>query len=172
MIVYLIGFSGSGKSFLGPQLAKHLKLDFYDLDAVIVGNYKETITGIFENMGEHIFREWEAETLRKIDKPDNYVIATGGGTPCYRNNMEYMNRSGLTVFLNPNTDFILGNLKGNTANRPLLKGWKEDELEFWVNTMIEKRLPYYKLSAIEVNPENQPVQDMANRIKEKYNHSR
>ncbi|MCC5921810.1 MAG: shikimate kinase [Cyclobacteriaceae bacterium] len=122
MKIYLIGLPGSGKSTLGKLLANELRLTFYDLDDLIQNNHKMSIGEIFKEKGEDGFREIEREELQKLSlDEDSFLCATGGGAPCFHNNMELMIKTGLTIYLDVPIPVIVDRLKGDTS-RPLLEG--------------------------------------------------
>ena len=97
--VFIVGYMGSGKTTVGRQLARSLSLQFIDLDAFIEGKYRKTISQLFEERGEDDFRKLERQALLEVAEFENVVISTGGGTPCFFDNMALMNRSGTTVYL-------------------------------------------------------------------------
>src|SRR5688500_7926474 len=99
MKVFLIGFMGSGKSTVGKKLAQKMTLDFIDLDAYIEKQRQKTISYFFENFGEEKFREIERDALAELLEKDNVVISTGGGTPCFFDNMEKIKKNGISVYI-------------------------------------------------------------------------
>lgn len=145
MIYYLLGFMGSGKTTYGKIIADDLKLDFLDLDDVIIENNKISIKEIFESKGEDYFRELEKNALHNItENNDNIIIAVGGGTPCFFDNMEYMNTHGKTIYLKAKTSTLCQNLKENgIQKRPLLAGKTDKELLVYIDEMLNKRAPFY-----------------------------
>ena len=148
MNIYLVGMMGAGKSTFGRQLAKHLQYNFIDLDDAIVKETGKSIETIFQESGETSFREIEKEVLHKTSQNNqNKVIATGGGAPCFYDNMEYMNENGITIFLNISADEIAERLsKSDNNHRPIIKNKNKEELEI--------RIPFYEKSKIEIlNPD-------------------
>src|SRR5690349_8405249 len=99
MKIFLIGFMGCGKSTMGKKLAVKLGYDFIDLDHQIEKNLGTTITAYFAENGEEAFRKLESETLKNFDYPSNSIIATGGGAPCFFDNMDWMNANGLSIYI-------------------------------------------------------------------------
>src|SRR5437773_11285939 len=97
--IFLMGFMGSGKTFFGKQLAQLLNYEFIDLDELIGKNEGATIAEIFFSKGEAYFRSKESSLLKSLSQNENAVIATGGGTPCFHDNMKWMNEHGITVYL-------------------------------------------------------------------------
>jgi shikimate kinase len=167
MIVFLIGFMGSGKSHLTQQLSISNGFSVFDLDHEIEINEGKTINEIFEMHGETYFRDVEGSVLRNLTKKlllseshvfenqlnkSNFVfIACGGGTPCFKNNMNWMNEQGLTVWLNPSTEILLTRLAKDRAMRPLLKGLNEDEISSFINLKLLERKPFYEKSLITIS---------------------
>ena len=120
MRIYVLGYMGSGKTTQGQKLAKKLGLDFYDLDALIEDAAGMKVAEIFAEKGEQHFRELEADVLRGTVLFPDAVIACGGGTPCYYNNMQWMNNRGATVWFHLPPEIIAGRIKKKKAKRPLL----------------------------------------------------
>lgn len=154
MIIYLVGFMGSGKSTLGRQLAKHLNYKFIDLDALFVSKTKIKIHEFFEKYGEDAFRKSEYELLREIDLSNNLVIATGGGTPCFMDNMDYMRKTGITVFLQLEATLLCKRLINSHTIRPMVIGKTKEELEIWADEMIKKRAGFYKKAHVIIDARN------------------
>src|SRR5437773_8673578 len=105
MTIFLIGFMGSGKSLIGQELAALMKYKFLDTDSLIETKRKKSIAKLFATEGEEYFREIERKTLLSLKKARNTVIATGGGMPCYFENMQWMNSNGVTVYLDSSIGF-------------------------------------------------------------------
>jgi shikimate kinase len=150
MKVFLVGFMGSGKSYRGQELALALGFDFVDTDTVIENLEGASVSSIFSQKGETYFRELEAKTLRNIAKWDNIVVATGGGMPCFHDNMTFMNQNGLTIYLETPTDLLLQRLIPEVENRPLLHGKSEPELRDFIEEKIKERAVFYALAKVTV----------------------
>jgi len=120
MLVYLIGFMGSGKTTVGKKLAGKLGYDFIDLDEMIEKKYRITINNIFNKFDENAFRLIEQETLTETFKLKNTVISTGGGTPCFFNNMQLINKYGISVYLKMHKQSLYDRLINSKTKRPLL----------------------------------------------------
>jgi shikimate kinase len=144
MRVFLIGFMGSGKSRNGLYLSGRLGLPFIDLDDYIAGNEALPVSSIFAQKGEAYFRQLEKDTLTRLIDLPAFVMACGGGTPCFDDNMERMNRGGTTIFLNPGIDVLTERLIRKKANRPLLSGKTDDELAAFIRDLHARRLPFYR----------------------------
>src|SRR3954454_1788630 len=98
--VFLVGMMGSGKSYWAQKLKKKLKVPAYDLDALIEMMEEKTVGEIFEEDGEEYFRKAEAKMLRLFSEKKQFILSCGGGTACYNDNMEWMNKQGITIWLN------------------------------------------------------------------------
>lgn len=147
MKIYLVGFMASGKTWLGQWLAERLGMPFYDLDQLIEERSGKTIQEIFEQAGEQHFRELEKEALLSTASLDRCIIATGGGTPCFFSNMDFMNRHGVTLFLNTPVEVLKTRLLGS-ENRPLVKGMNEETLCRFIEKKLEERMPFYHQSQL------------------------
>ena len=142
MRFYLIGFMGSGKTTLGKRLATMLNMPLIDLDAEIVENAHQTIPEIFEIYGESYFRDLERETLEKTKHIPSAIISCGGGTPCFNENMDWMNKHGFTIFLNLPVGALADRLKNSKNKRPLLNDL-EVSLEEYITEKLLEREPFY-----------------------------
>lgn len=149
--IYLIGFMGSGKSFTGRRLAGELELPFIDLDDYLEEKAGRTIFRIFEEEGEAVFRKMEAAALRETERFSAAVIACGGGTPCFGDNMEWMNAHGLTIYLKTPVELLLDRLISETAHRPLLRGLDRAGLRRYIEEKLAQRGPYYRRASVIVH---------------------
>ena len=144
MKIFLTGFMGCGKSTIGKKLAVHLHYDFIDLDKLIEKETGMTIAEYFRLHGEEKFRELERDTLQNYAFGAHTVIATGGGAPCYYDNMEWMNREGKVVYLHMEPKALANRLKYSKTERPLLKGLNEEELVNFISEKLAAREEYYR----------------------------
>lgn len=136
---------GSGKTAMGRLLAKSLNLDFYDLDAWIEKKYHTTIACIFSEKGENHFREIEKNCLRETGTFENVVISTGGGAPCFFDNMEFMNENGITIYIKLTPEHLADRLLATRNGvRPLIAGKSAEELIQFINDNLEKRAKFYE----------------------------
>lgn len=135
---------GAGKTTLGKILSGRLHLEFIDLDNYIENRYHKTIRSIFEEKGEEGFRVIEKNMLREVGEFDNVLIATGGGTPCFFDNMEYMNRQGAAVYLKTSPEILHRRLKVAKSKRPLLKDKNDEELMTFICENLARRSPMYE----------------------------
>lgn len=134
---------GCGKSTLGRALQKHSGLDFIDLDSYIENRFHSTISELFASRGEEGFRRIEAAMLDEVSQMSDVVIACGGGTPCFFNNMDLMNRRGLTVWLTTPLPRLFERLQRNRSKRPILAGKTDGELMDFITKALDERAPYY-----------------------------
>lgn len=141
--ILLIGFMAAGKTTLGKALAKELGLQFIDLDHYIESRYHCTVSQLFAERGEEAFRQIERNMLHEVAEFENVVIATGGGTPCFFDNMDYMNAQGVTVFLDASVDVIYTRLTIARVQRPLVAGKSAEELRAYIVDTLGRRMPYY-----------------------------
>ena len=139
----LIGFMAAGKTTLGKALARDLGLQFIDLDHYIENRYHCAVSQLFAERGEEGFRQIERNMLHEVAEFEDVIIATGGGTPCFFDNMEYMNAQGTTVFLQASIDVIHTRLTIARVQRPLVKDKSAEELRTYIAQMLEKRMPHY-----------------------------
>lgn len=143
MRIYLIGYMGSGKSTVGTGLAKALNLDFIDLDHYIESRNHRTIPDIFARDGEAEFRRLEQKALHEVSEFENIVIATGGGAPCFFDNMEVIKRTGKSLYLNGSPRILADRLMHSKTERPLIKGKTEPELVAFIAETLAKRSEWY-----------------------------
>jgi len=148
MLVFLVGFMGCGKSYIGRKIAPAMEFAYIDMDKAIEEQEQQTVKQIFETKGEEHFRKLEHDFLLDINKEDNIVISTGGGVPCFYNNMEIMNQKGITVYLNRDKELVLSRLKKGIDKRPLLQGLTDDELANFYDSKLAERKQFYEQAKI------------------------
>ena len=158
MRIYLIGYMGCGKTTLGRKLAATLNLTFIDLDTFLEEKYFQTIPQIFQEEGEAEFRRKERNVLHEVSTFDDVIVATGGGAPCFFDNMEVMNNTGFCIFLDVDTDSLVSRLINAKTERPIIKGKSPDELHHFIDEMMLKRRPFYEkaryiLKGSEIKPD-------------------
>ncbi|HEY5406607.1 MAG TPA: shikimate kinase [Ginsengibacter sp.] len=150
---FLIGFMGSGKTHWGTIWAKRNGLTFYDLDEIIEQQHGKTITAIFEEEGEEKFRELERHHLRKFKNKKNFLLASGGGTPCFADNMEWMKSQGKVVYLKGRPEILLKHLMAETEKRPVIKKVELSELLLFIQNKLGEREPFYSMADFIFNVE-------------------
>jgi len=148
--LFIVGMPGSGKSTIGNLLAKQLGYDFIDLDEVIVSKEGKEITEIFKDQGEDYFRQVEKTCLGEVlEREEEFVLATGGGAPCFFDNMERMNASGITIFLDVPVEDLYNKLKTRGTNkRPLLKNISDSDLRSELERKYKDRKKFFERSKI------------------------
>lgn len=149
---------GSGKSTLGRKLAATLNLAFIDLDTFLEEKIFRTIPQIFAEEGEAGFRKKEQTVLHEVSAFDDVIVATGGGAPCFFDNMEVMNNTGFCFFLDVDTDSLVNRLVHAKTERPIIKGKSPNELHHFIEEMMLKRRPFYEkarytIKGNEIKPE-------------------
>lgn len=149
--IFLIGFMGSGKSHWGRIWADKLKLKFFDLDTRIEKAFRMKITDIFEKKGENKFRELERYHLRKFENKKNFLLACGGGTPCFSDNLEWMKSQGKVFYLKADPEAILDKVIRETEQRPVLKKIDSTELLHFIQKKLIEREPYYSGADLVLN---------------------
>lgn len=170
----LIGYMGAGKTTIGRALARELGLDFYDLDWYIEDRFHKKIPEIFAQSGEEGFREIEKKMLHEVGEFENVVISCGGGTPCFFDNMDYMNQQGDTIYLNASPAVLKEHLLMGKSQRPLIQGKTSEELEAYIHESLQKRLPFYTKAKyaidIEVIHTKEEILNYVSQINEKMAH--
>lgn len=150
MKIFLIGYMGCGKSTKAKQLAHRLNCPVIDLDAEIVSKTGKSIAAYFAEFGESGFRNYESEMLKTFDYPEHCVIATGGGLPCFFDNMDWMNANGETVYLEMEPAALVSRLH-NRQKRPLIKDLDDDQLLEFIKVKLQERAPFYSKAKIIVD---------------------
>ncbi|MEO5593124.1 MAG: shikimate kinase [Chitinophagaceae bacterium] len=154
MRIFLIGFMGSGKTHWGKILSRQMNLPYFDLDEVIVASEKLTVQQIFHDKGEEYFRIKEQEVLEALaEDHDNVIISTGGGTPCFFNNIDFMRQQGKVVWLNTSADILLERLLKQKHSRPLIKNISDSELKSFIIKKLQDRKMYYEQAHVMLHEE-------------------
>lgn len=151
MRIYLVGFMGSGKSYWGKLWAKKKGCIFIDIDECIEKTEGQSIEMIFEKKGEAYFRQIESSVLRSTMEYDDCIIACGGGTPCFDDNMNWMNSNGTTIFLQSTASQLLQNILLETDKRPLIKNIDQHELLNYIEQKLSERIEYYKMASMTID---------------------
>ncbi|HEX6192572.1 MAG TPA: shikimate kinase [Chitinophagaceae bacterium] len=154
MKIFLIGFMGSGKTYWGQLLSQKINLPFFDLDEQVITHEGKPINEIFADKGEEYFRLVEKDTLHIItESHDSFVMACGGGSPCYFNNVDYMNRSGTTVWINTPMDVLFKRLTAEKEARPLIRKLSDDQLKGFITKKFADRKIYYEQADVKMDEE-------------------
>ena len=141
--IILIGYMGAGKTTIGKALSKELGIVFYDLDWYIESRMRKTVSEIFAERGEEGFRQIEYNMLHEVAEFEDVIISCGGGTPCFFDNMDYLNQQGQVVYLKAEPEVLYKHLQMAKVERPLLKGKSKEELLKFIKEQLEKREPFY-----------------------------
>ena len=141
--IILIGYMGAGKTTIGKALSKELGITFYDLDWYIESRMRKTVSQIFAERGEEGFRKIEHNMLHEVAEFEDVIISCGGGTPCFFDNMDYLNQQGQVVYLKADPEVLYKHLMMAKTERPLIKGKSHDELLAFIREQLEKREPFY-----------------------------
>ena len=158
-IIYLIGLMGVGKTYWGKLLSEHLNVYFVDLDKTLEEQLGYTVAEIFAKKGESYFRKIEANILRQQIKYGKLILSTGGGTPCFYNNIHWMNNTGKTIWLKDSIDNIYQRVINEKEKRPVISNIEDESLKKYLSELLKERTPYYNLSkfhleANEINEQN------------------
>ena len=141
--IILIGYMGAGKTTIGRALAKELGIPFYDLDWYIESRMRKKVPQIFAEKGEDGFRTIEHNMLHEVAEFEDVIISCGGGTPCFFDNMDYMNEQAETVYLKARPEVLYDHLRMGRTERPLLTGKSPKEPQTFIAEQLEQREPYY-----------------------------
>jgi shikimate kinase len=168
-IIYIIGFMGSGKTTAGKKLASLLGWTFTDLDKKIEEHTGKTIPEIFSQNGEDYFRNIEKHLLRNFKSSKNILISTGGGTPCYSDNMDFMLETGLTLYLKLTPAELKSRLSESKGERPLIKDLEKAKLQSFIEEKLADREKWYDRSDITVEGIDLDINMLLSLVKSKLN---
>ncbi|OUS02582.1 shikimate kinase [Flavobacteriales bacterium 33_180_T64] len=167
MVLFLIGYMGSGKSIIGKKLAEILKYDHQDFDDYIEEREKSTISSIFKTKGEIYFRKTEHKYLNEIVKLQNTVVALGGGTPCYGDNMKKIldSENSLSIYLKATIPTLSSRLFDEKAKRPLISHISsKEELNEFIGKHIFERAPFYEQALVSIKTDDKSVDEIVEQI--------
>jgi len=165
MKIFLIGFMGSGKSYWGRQLSEKLHIPFFDLDEQVESHEGKAINEIFAEKGEEYFRLQEMDTLHIISEShDSFVMATGGGTPCYFNNIEYMKKEGTTIWINTPVELLFERLLKEKNKRPLIKELDDAQLKGFIIKKFSDRKIYYEQAELVVDEAEKNMEKILDKL--------
>ena len=157
---------GSGKSFLGKKIAQMLNIPFFDLDQEIEMFSKNSVENIFLDKGEDFFRDQESKVLKSLISFSPGIVSLGGGTPCFRDNIKYLNSVGVTIFIDTTPKLICSRLKKDKNSRPLIKDIKNNSVELtaFVEAKLSERMPFYQQAKFTVYQTNENQDYLINDI--------
>lgn len=165
MKIFLIGFMGCGKTHWGKILSQKFTVPFFDLDEKIVEHEGKPINEIFELEGEEHFRLVEKDILHLLtESHENFVMATGGGTPCFYNNVDYLKRQGTVVWINCSTECLYNRLIKEKESRPLLRSIPDKELRAYIIKKYSSRKIFYQQANIILAEEYLTLENMMDKI--------
>ena len=165
MKIFLIGFMGSGKTYWGRQLSQKLGIPFFDLDEQVVEHAGKSIGAIFKTEGEEQFRLQEKHILHIIaESHESFVMACGGGTPCFFNNIEFMNKQGTTIWINTPLDVLHKRLLAEKESRPLIQEIPDNQLRYFIGKKFAGRKIYYEQAGITVDDDALMLETMIEKI--------
>lgn len=169
--ITLLGYMCAGKTTIGKALAKSLHRTFYDLDWYVEERYHKKVSEIFANEGEEKFRDLERRMLHEVAEFEDIVLSCGGGTPCFFDNMDYLNSVSETCYLKATAETLCQHIAISRGERPLLKGKSPEEVRTFVASQLEQRSPFYEKAnhIIDINFLGSPdeVMDVVNVIRDR-----
>lgn len=165
--IFLTGYMGAGKTTLGRDLSDFLGLSFIDLDVFIEERFHKTIRQIFAERGEEAFRELERRMLHEVAEFEDIVVSTGGGTPCFFDNMSFMNSCGQTVYLRVSIDELAARLEMARQTRPVLQNRTGEALKAFIRESLESRLPFYEQARFIFDAETMDTHDDVRKLSER-----
>ena len=152
--IYIVGYMGAGKTTAARRLASRLGWEVADTDDLFETKYRISVCDFFNKYDEPLYRKLESEVLKETESLENVVVATGGGTACFFDNMEWMNRHGITVFLRISEKAVIDRLVHAKRKRPLAEGKSEEELTEFVKKNYAERMPFYEQARLTVKAED------------------
>mgnify|MGYP002344945838 CR=1 FL=1 len=158
--IFLIGYMGCGKSSVGKKLAKRLKIDFIDIDTSIEQMTGKSIAQVFDQEGEDLFRQLERSILVSLCSRTNIVVATGGGAPCFFDNMMLMNKSGTTVYIKMHPDSLASRILASDTERPLVRKFSKEEMPAYIAHHLKEREVFYNTAKITIKGESLKIEEL------------
>ncbi|MDR2914039.1 MAG: shikimate kinase [Tannerella sp.] len=160
MRIFLIGYMGAGKTTLGKSLACRMNLSYVDTDHFIENRYRKEVSDIFASEGEERFRDIEHRILLEVSEFENVVVSTGGGLPCFSDNMAIMNETGITVYLDVSVEELAARLEMSKNVRPVLKNRSGSDLIDFIRKNLDMRRPFYEQAKVRFNVEQMYTDDI------------
>lgn len=164
MRIFIIGFMYSGKSTIGKKLAKAMNLKYIDTDNIIETKYNITVAHFFEKYGEELFREFERKILLEEIEKDNVIISTGGGLPCFNENMELIKQNGISIYLKMSPLSIIHRINHSKKKRPLLQNKSPEELQTYIETLLKQREIFYNQATLTIKGESINIKEIQDKI--------
>jgi shikimate kinase len=165
MKIFLIGFMGSGKTYWGKALSQKLSMPFFDLDEKVAEHEGKSIAEVFKTKGEEYFRLLEKDVLHLLaENHESFVMATGGGTPCFFNNIDYLKKQGTVVWINSSTDSLYRRLVKEKEQRPLISAIPDHELKSYIIKKYSSRKIFYQQASVILPEENISLDHLVNKI--------
>lgn len=164
MRIYLVGYMGAGKSTTSKRLANRLGWEAYDTDRLFEARFKISINDFFHKYDADLYRKLETQILHETLSLDHAVIATGGGTPCFNDNMEWMNQNGFTVFLKISSQSAIIRLSQSKVKRPLIYDRPAEEISEFILRNYAERLPFYEQAQLTVKGEDLDIDELVTLI--------
>lgn len=146
--IFLIGYMGAGKTTVGKDLAARMGVSFIDLDCYIERRYCKTVRQLFAEKGEEAFRDIEQKMLHEVSMFENVLISTGGGTPCFHENMTFMKKAGTVIYLKVSVEELAKRLELCKHTRPVLQGRSGDNLKCFIADNLRQREPFYNQASV------------------------
>ncbi len=166
MKIFLIGLMGTGKSYWAKKLAKKLKIGGYDLDYLVESHEEKSIAEIFAEEGEDHFRKAESKMLRWFGEKKTFVLATGGGTPAYHENMIWMNKNGITIWIDESIEILAKRLMSEQAHRPAIHGLPYEGICEFLQQKRSERLAFYQQAQYHLSGDDINERSFAKILKE------
>ncbi len=165
MRIFLVGYMGAGKSTTAKRLARRLGVESYDTDRLFEERFCISVNDFFKKYDEPLYRKLETQILQSTQQYENAVIATGGGTPCFNDNMVWMNQNGITVFLKTSPQTNYNRLSQSKVKRPLVVNKTPEELEAFILQNHAERLPFYEQAQLTVKGEDLDLDALVEALK-------
>ena len=165
MKIFLIGFMGCGKTTWSKKLAAHLGYEFLDMDNLLQDKAGMTIAEYFTQHGEDAFRVLESTLLKETEYPENVVVSTGGGLPCFFDNLQWMNANGKTLYIKLDPKTLASRLENGKTERPLLRGKHGEELVAFIAEKLAEREGFYSQASHTVSGIDLSVEKMVEALK-------
>lgn len=162
--IYIVGYMGAGKTTAAKRIANRLGWEVVDTDAMFEEKYRISVCDFFHKYDEQLFRKLESEVLKTTENMEYTVVSTGGGLACYFDNMEWMNRHGLTVFMRISPEAAADRILHSKRKRPLTENKTEEELAEYIRHHYAERLPFYEQARITVKSEDLDLEELIKQI--------